>query len=99
MKLDSPPTEQLDPAISSSSSPQPVSEKLVFLCGQCNEGFPSLEACKQHMMQVIHRNSTLLWTSFSPPFCLREKLVTLIFFLMLGIPVGMQTQKYIYRID
>jgi len=53
MKLDSPPTEQLDSAVgsSSNSSPQPVSEKLVFLCGQCNEGFPSLEACKQHMMQ------------------------------------------------
>jgi len=62
MKLDSPPTEQLDSAIgsSSNSSPQPVSEKLVFLCGQCNEGFPSLEACKQHMMQVIHRKGILL---------------------------------------
>lgn len=62
MKLDSPPTAQLDVAVSSSSnsSPQPVSEKLVFLCGQCNEGFPSLEACKQHMMQVTHRNGTLL---------------------------------------
>lgn len=57
MKLDSPPTEQLDSAVgnSSNSSPQPMSEKLVFLCGQCNEGFPSLESCKQHMMQVIHR--------------------------------------------
>jgi hypothetical protein len=68
MKLDSPPTEQLDSAVGSgsSSSTQPVSEKLVFLCGQCNEGFPSLEACKQHMMEVIHRNSTLLYfTTFA----------------------------------
>ncbi|XP_067008567.2 gastrula zinc finger protein XlCGF26.1 [Anabrus simplex] len=30
----------------------PVSERLVFLCGQCSQGFASLEDCKEHMMQV-----------------------------------------------
>ncbi|GLH11564.1 Protein suppressor of hairy wing [Gryllus bimaculatus] len=29
-----------------------VSEKLVFLCGQCSAGFNSINACKSHMMQV-----------------------------------------------
>ncbi|XP_023711955.2 zinc finger protein 358 [Cryptotermes secundus] len=51
MKLDvNPSTEHVDPGVAS-SNPQPVSEKLIFLCGQCNNGFASLEACKQHMMQ------------------------------------------------
>jgi hypothetical protein len=63
MKLDtnppnsSPSTENVenstDPAVIC-SNPQPVCEKLIFLCGQCNNGFGSLEACKQHMMQVIN---------------------------------------------
>ena len=41
------PSEVLSPAAA-----QPVSEKLIYLCGQCNDGFASLEACKQHMVQV-----------------------------------------------
>jgi hypothetical protein len=54
MKLDiNPLTERVDP-ITVGSNPRPVSEKLVFLCGQCSNGFGSLEACKQHMMQVMH---------------------------------------------
>lgn len=38
------PSDVLTPA-------QPVSEKLIFLCGQCSNGFASIEACKEHMVQ------------------------------------------------
>jgi hypothetical protein len=65
MKLDvNPSTEHVDP-IAVSSNPHPVSEKLVFLCGQCSDGFASLEACKQHMMQVMHSDMELLYRSLS----------------------------------
>jgi hypothetical protein len=48
------------------SNLQPLCEKLIFLCGQCNDGFGSLEACKQHMMQVI--NSDMKWQFYSVVF-------------------------------
>ncbi|KAJ9591177.1 hypothetical protein L9F63_002294, partial [Diploptera punctata] len=55
------PTDVLSPAA------QPVSEKLIFLCGQCNDGFASLEACRQHMMQ--DHDMIVLETSGSSKSC------------------------------
>ncbi|KAG8192887.1 hypothetical protein JTE90_014663 [Oedothorax gibbosus] len=36
---------------SNSSTDSPVQERHIFLCGQCSEGFASLEECKQHMVE------------------------------------------------
>lgn len=37
-------------------------EQLVFLCGQCTQGFNSLDACKEHMVQV-----GIVWIPSSSP--------------------------------
>ncbi|KAF8782616.1 zinc finger protein 782-like [Argiope bruennichi] len=44
-------SEKVDAGNESSSSPNsPLNERHIFLCGQCSDGFASLEECKQHMI-------------------------------------------------
>ncbi|GIY41016.1 hypothetical protein CDAR_168671 [Caerostris darwini] len=44
-------SDKLEEENDTSSSPDsPLNERHIFLCGQCSDGFASLEECKQHMI-------------------------------------------------
>lgn len=30
------------------------SEQLMYMCGQCTQGFASIDDCKAHMIKVLH---------------------------------------------
>ena len=54
MKFTKSPDSETDDSEPSSKG-SPILERHIFLCGQCSDGFMTLDECKQHMVDV--RNS------------------------------------------
>lgn len=70
MKFSKSPDSETDSEPSSKGSP--ILERHIFLCGQCSEGFMTLDECKQHMVDV---RTILIYSIFVSNYLLITKII------------------------